>query len=316
MGHLLTDAIVLGLVSPDVQADDVEADLDEVADSARSMWDGLLEALPRIGVALVVIVVFWGLGRLVRLVLVRHLRRRRTISFARVMSRLAGVAVTILGVLVALAVTFPSVKPVNLLSGAGLVTIAVGFAFQDILQNLLAGVLLLFRQPFRAGDQIRVGEVAGTVQEITVRETIVTTFDGRTVLIPNAKVYTDVMEVQTAAPVLRIEVQVGIDYDADPLQAAEVLRDAVSRVDGVVEDPPPEVLVSELGSSAVVLDVLVWCRSRQLETRRVRSQVSTACLVALRDADIEIPFDVVTIRPSSELNETLARPGGAADERR
>jgi small conductance mechanosensitive channel len=310
VGIPLSDAIVLGVLAPRVQADDVEGDLDEVAESARTMWDSFLESLPRIGVAALVVLVFWLVGRLVRWVLARHLRRRRTLSFARVISRLAGVLVTLFGVMVALAVTFPSVEPVNLLSGAGLLTVAVGFAFQDILQNLLAGVLLLFRQPFQAGDQIKVGDVAGTVQEITVRETIVTTFDGRTVLIPNATVYTDVMEVQTAAPTIRIEVSVGIEYAADPLHAAELLRAAVAELDEVVDDPPPEVLVSELAASAVVLDVLVWCRSRQLETRRVRSQVVTACLVALQDADIDIPFEIVTFRPDAELKAVLSPEGG------
>lgn len=287
------------------QIDEVSDDVQDVTESAQTAWETFLDALPRVGIALVIVVVFWLLAKVVRYLVERHLERRRTRSFARVFSRIAGVVVIVVGILLGITVVFPSVEPVNILSGAGLLTIAVGFAFQDILSNVLAGVLLLFRQPFTAGDQIRVGEVAGTVEEITVRETIVTTFDGRTVLVPNATVYTDVMEVQTTTPTVRIEVQVGIEYSADPLRAAAILRDAVAGLDSVVDEPAPEVLVSEFAASSVVLDVLVWCHSRQLETRRVRSQVVTACLLALRDADINIPFDILTVRPSAELTEAM-----------
>lgn len=93
----------------------------------------------------------------------------------------------------ATAVTFPSVKPVDLLAGLGFFSVAVGFAFQDILENTLAGVLLLFRQPFRSGDQIEVKEQSGTVEAITIRETQIRTFDGQLVLVPNRAVYKSVM---------------------------------------------------------------------------------------------------------------------------
>ncbi len=94
------------------------------------------------------------------------------------MAKLSGWAITTVGVLLALAVTFPSVKPVDLLAGLGFFSVAIGFAFKDILENLLAGILLLFRQPFVGGDQIRVGDDEGTVDRITIRETVLTTFSG------------------------------------------------------------------------------------------------------------------------------------------
>jgi small-conductance mechanosensitive channel len=139
-------------------------------------------------------VTFLVFGRLVRPMMRNRLVRRRTPSFAHVFAKLTSSAAAVIGALLAVTIVFPSVRPVDVLSGAGVLTIAVGFAFQDILQNLLAGVLLLFRQPFRGGDQVQVGEVVGTVEEINIRETVVTTFDGRRVLIPNATVYTDVSE--------------------------------------------------------------------------------------------------------------------------
>jgi small-conductance mechanosensitive channel len=303
------------LVLGDVAADGRE-DVRELADSVGDIWDAVVSALPRAAIALVVLALFVGISRLLRPLVQRRLSRQRTPSFARVMSRLGAVLLTVIGGLLAVTIVFPSVRPVNLLSGAGILSVAAGFAFKDILQNLLAGILLLFREPFRGGDQIHVGDVSGTVEAINVRETVIRTFDGQRVLVPNATVYTDVIEVQTAHPTLRIEVPIGVSYGTDLARATEVATATLRDIDGVVDDPPPEVLVSDLGSSAVWLDVLVWCADpRQIEIRRVRSRVTTAILQAFDDEGIIVPFDALTIRPSEELLDVLDHrsvPDGAA----
>ncbi len=284
----------------DLAADGRE-EVQEVGDTLRDLGETVVAALPRVAIAVVVLALFVGVGRLLRPLAQRRLARRRTPSFARVMSRLAASGLAVVGALLAATIVFPSVRPVDLVSGAGIVSVAAGFAFKDILQNLLAGVLLLFRQPFRGGDQIRVGEVSGTVEEINVRETVIRTFDGRRVLIPNATVYTDVIEVQTAHPTMRIEIAVGVAYGTDLPRALEVAVDAARSVEGVAASPPPEALVGEMGSSSVVLEVLVWCAdSHQLATRRVRSRATTAVLQALDAAQIEIPPEIVAIRGAAE----------------
>ena len=130
-------------------------------------------------------------------------------------SKLASWVIVIVSVLLAVAVTFPSVKPVDLLAGLGFFSVAVGFAFQDILENTLAGVLLLFRQPFRSGDQINVVGQSGTVTEINIRETRITTFDGESVIIPNRDVYKNVILVHTHHDTHRLQFDIGIAYDND-----------------------------------------------------------------------------------------------------
>ncbi|QYG94059.1 mechanosensitive ion channel family protein [Iamia sp. SCSIO 61187] len=294
-------------------AEDGREEVREAGDALRDLGETVVTALPRVAIALVVLALLVGSGRLLRPVVQRRLGRRRTPSFARVMSRLAAAALSVVGGLLAVTIVFPSVQPVDLLSGAGIVSVAAGFAFKDILQNLLAGVLLLFRQPFRGGDQIQVGEVAGTVEEITVRETVIRTFDGRRVLIPNATVYTDVIEVQTAHPTRRIEIAVGVAFGTDLEHAIDVAVAAARPVPGVVAEPAPEALVAELGTSAVGLEVLVWCAdTHQVETRRVRSAVTTAVLRAFDAEGIVVPAEIVSIRPSAELQELLGSATGPA----
>lgn len=105
---------------------------------------------------------------------------------------------------------------------------AVGFAFQDILENTLAGVLLLFRQPFRSGDQIEVKEQSGTVEAITIRETQIWTFDGQLNLVPNRDVYKSVIRVQTHHELRRLEFVVGVAYENDPTDAINLIVAALT----------------------------------------------------------------------------------------
>ena len=274
---------------------DVTEDVEELRQSATSAWDSFVDALPRLGVALAALALLVLAGRILRPFLERRLRRRRTPSFARVMSRLAAAGLAVVGVLSALAIAFPSVEVVDVLAGAGVLSIALGFALQDILQNLVAGLLLLFRQPFRGGDQITVGDVSGTVVEINVRETVVITFDGHTVLIPNATVYTDVIDVQTTTPVVRDEVRVGVAYSTDLERAQQVIERAVADVEAVSDEPPPEVLVVGFAASAIDLDVLFWSDAHQLDSRRARSDAVKSIARALDAEGIEIPYDIVTV---------------------
>jgi small conductance mechanosensitive channel len=150
------------------------------------------------------------------------------------------------------------VKPVDLLAGLGFFSVAVGFASQDILENTLSGILLLFRQPFRSGDQITVMERAGTVQGITIRETKIITYDGELVVIPNRDVYKNVINVHTHNPEHRLEFVVGIAYENDPTEAIEVIQEALGRVEHVRSDPPPLAIVRELGVSTVDITVFFW----------------------------------------------------------
>lgn len=291
------------------------SEVDELQESATGAWETFVESLPRVGIALGVLVAFVITGRLLRPLVRRRLLRHRTPSFARVFAKLTSSAMTVVGVLLGLTIVFPSVRPVDVLTGAGVLTIAAGFAFQDILQNLLAGILLLFRQPFRGGDQIRVGEVTGTVDEINIRETVIVTFDGRRVLIPNAKVYTDVIHVQTAREIIRSNFVVGIAYEADMAAARRIATAAVAGVEGVVPEPPPEALYVELDSSTVDLDIRFWCDAQQLEMRRTLDRAIEAVKTAFDAHGIEMPSQVIALQATSSLAEALrggeVTPGGS-----
>ncbi len=289
--------------------DEPGAPVEEISESARGLWQTYLDAIPRIGVALVVIAIGWLAARGLRYVSHRLLCRSHPPSFARVMSKLAGWVLVGVATLIAIAVTFPSVKPVDLLAGLGFFSVAIGFAFQDILENTLSGVLLLFRQPFRSGDQIEVQDRTGTVEAITIRETRLKTFDGQLVVIPNRDVYKSVIRVQTHYDDRRMSFVVGVAYENDAEEACRVIVDAMASVDGVAAEPPPEALVVELGVSTVDIDARFWCAPSQHETRLLLDEVIRVVKRALDSAGIEMPADIIALQATPSFKAAVQGDG-------
>jgi small-conductance mechanosensitive channel len=264
---------------------------DAVGRSLQAMADALVERLPHLVVGLVVIVAFWLAGRLVRrLAHAAGQRTRLDPQLADVFGSLAVATLSLLGILVAAVVVFPTFRPGDLVKGLGITSVAVGFAFKDILQNFFAGILILLRRPFVVGDQIRVKEWEGTVQEITTRSTRLLTYDGERVVIPNGDVYTSSVLVRTHYPLRRVRFTVGIGY-GDPIGTArETILGVVRGTDGVAPEPPPLAHVEELAPSSVNLVVYFWTASEQATVLTVRDRVATAIKEALDTAGIDMPY--------------------------
>lgn len=288
----------------------------DIADSAKSLWQTTLDATPRVGVAVAIVLVGWIVSRGLRWVLQRRFRGSRTPSFAMVMSKIASWLFLTVVVLIAIAITFPSVKPVDLLAGLGFFSVAVGFAFQDILENTLSGILLLFRQPFRSGDQITVVERSGTVIGITIRETRLRTYDGELVVIPNRDVYKNVINVHTHDDQHRIDFVVGIAYENDPDDAIAVISEALAATESVLTVPSPTVIVTELGVSTVEITVMFWTDARRLESITACDAAIRAVKRGLDAAGIEMPADIVALQATPSFRAALVgepdvTPGGS-----
>lgn len=267
--------------------------------------DGLQLA---VGAGIVVLALV--LGRVVRAALQRyHSWRGRSPSYAEVFARLGGWTVGLLGTGIGLTVAFPSVDPVDVLGGLGILSIAAGIAFQDVLSNLFAGVLMLTRETFRSGDQIAIGDVRGTVERITLRETVVRTFDGRRVLIPNSTVHNGVVTVQTGYEQVRTSVVIGVAYEADLDEARQVALAAMDGLPQVAEQPAPQALIASLGASTVDIELRFWSGARQLETREALDAVIAAVVRAYEGVGIEMPADIRVLQSSPSFTAALAQAG-------
>src|ERR1700722_8679128 len=228
-------------------------------ESADHMVDSLVVRLPSLLLGLVVFFLFYLLSIVVSRLIRRTTRKYRP-NLGVVFARLTGAATILLGFLVAFSVVAPSFQAADLIKVLGIGGVAIGFAFQNILQNFLAGLLLLWAEPFRIGDEIKLDNFEGIVEEIQTRATIIKTYDGRRIVIPNADLFTHSVTINAALDTRRWEYEVS-------LKGVQSLNDIKSRIVATVSRVPgvlAEALVTDLtdlDTSAVKLRVLWWTKA-------------------------------------------------------
>jgi small-conductance mechanosensitive channel len=273
-----------------VQPPAIRDPVDLVTAKLHTWVNGFFLQLPNIVAAIVLLAVAWWIGRSIAWGIRRVGRRRHRVDLSALLGSIAFGGVMVAALLLAATIVFPSVKPSDVLATLGIGSVAIGFAFKDILQNLFAGLLLLMRRPFRRGDQIVIKDYEGTVEHIQSRATLIKTYDGRRVIIPNADLYIAPVMVNTAFPVRREQFDVGIGYGDKPARAAELFLEAIRKIDGVVEDPAPEVLPWGLDDNTITLRARWWSDSKRTSVVHVRSQVVLALYETAIEHGIDLPF--------------------------
>jgi small-conductance mechanosensitive channel len=271
-------------------ADSAAGTLQPIVETAQAFWHGLLARVPHIVSALLVIAIGIGLSRPVSRAVCRVGARGRHENLGEVLARLVRAVLIFMTFLVAAVITFPTFRPGDLITGLGITSVAIGFAFKDILQNFFAGILILWRQPFRVGDEIRSGEFEGVVEDINTRSTRIRTYDGEQAVLPNGDVYTRAILVRTAYDKRRVRFTVGIGYPDSIEEAREVIHSVLASTEGVLRDPGPWVYVSELAPSSVNFTVYFWVEPQQRNVLRVGDRAATGIKLALDSAGIDMPY--------------------------
>ena len=253
--------------------------------------------LPQIAVAVVILVLTWLAVKASRAIVARishHGKLRR--SLTELLQMIATVTTWLIGTLIATVIVFPSMTPAKMLTALGLGSVAIGFAFKDVFENFLAGILILLREPFRLGDYIDCSGVEGQVEEITIRDTHIRQTDGQRVVMPNALLFKEPVTVRTDNDYRRTTIICGVAYGEDVDNARAVITDAVTQVDTVRDDVRDvEIFAREFNSSSIDFEVTWWTGSRPVDIRSSRDQVVSAVKRALDDAGIEIPFPYRTL---------------------
>jgi len=191
------------------------------------------------------------------------------------------------------------VNTTSLAALVGAAGLAIGLALQGSLSNLAAGVMLLLLRPFKVGDFIQIGSVQGTVYEIELFNLKLNAPDFRRIIMPNSQVFGATIENFTHNPRRRVDVLVGVEYAADTVKTRQVLLAAVNSVDGLLKDPPPDVVLNELGASSVNWRVSGWCIPTEFIHRK--QVITEAVKKHLEAAGINIPFpqmDVHLFQPA------------------
>ncbi len=268
----------------------MRAPLELMTAKVNGFVNGFFLQLPNIIAAIVFLLVAWLAAHWLARGINSLSTRRGRPDLGTLLGSLARGALLVAAFLFAAAIVFPSVNPADIFATLGIGSVAIGFAFKDILQNLLAGLLLLINRPYRRGDQIVVKDFEGTVEHIESRATLIKTYDGRRVIIPNSDVYTSPVIVNTAYKLRRDEFIIGIGYGDDPSAAIDIFEEAVAGVDGVLADPKPEALPWVLNESSVDLKVRWWAESTRTEQVHVRARVVLALFKVAKANGIDLPF--------------------------
>lgn len=197
------------------------------------------------------------------------------------------------------------VKTTSYAAAIGAVGFSIGLAFQGALGNFAAGIMLLVFRPYKVGDLIVVGGQTGKVDEIDLFSTALDTPDNRRIIIPNGSIFGNTIENMSYHQTRRIDVAVGVSYSADIDRSYEVLMSAVCGVAGVLPQPPPEIVLLELGNSSVNWSVRAWALTS--EFRIVTQRMIRASKMALDQAGIEMPFPQLDVNLRGPALVSLAQ---------
>ncbi len=204
-------------------------------------------------------------------------------------ARGAGALVFLFGTYIVLRISGLTQLALTVVGGTGLIGLAVGIAFRDITENFLASVFLSMQRPFETGDLVEVAGVAGYVQQLNVRTTILMTLDGNLVQVPNAVVYKSNLRNFTTNCNRREDFVVGIGYDDSVNDAQEIARKVLADHPAVLHDPEPWVLADSMGRSTINLRVYFWLDGREHSNLKVRSSVIRLVKLAFQKHGISMP---------------------------
>ena len=262
----------------------------------QSKIDDFLALLPLMGLAIVVALVIAGIGYLIAgLTGVWH-RLAPNSFLAELIASAIRFAFVVGGVVVALDMIGASALLGAVLGGAGVIGIALGFAMRDTIENYVASLMLSLRQPFRANDLVLIDDLEGRVIRLTSRATILMTLEGNHLRIPNAQVFKAVITNFTTNPQRRFQFDLGVDADDDAQAARKLGRETLGALDFVLDDPPAEARIIEVGDSNVVIRFLAWIDQREADWWKAQSRAIPAVKTALEDAGFGLPEPIYRLR--------------------
>ncbi len=269
--------------------------LNTLIDQLNEMGTEFVRMLPSFAIALVIIIITaivagFAMKIADRIIGSTDLRP----SLRTLVQTIVKLGVWILGLLIAMIVIFPGLTVGSLVAGLGIGAVAIGFAFQDIFENFLAGVLIMIREKMRIGDVIECEGMVGKVEHITLRETHIRKLSGEVTVVPNSILFKNPVEILTDKDQRRHEVVIGVSYDTDLDEAAEVIRKVVTAVDEVDEEKGLDIFAQEFNSSSVDFLVRWWSGSTPRAGWESKDKVVRAIKRGLDDAGIEIPFPYIT----------------------
>ncbi|WP_442960349.1 mechanosensitive ion channel family protein [Pseudoalteromonas sp. CNAT2-18] len=284
-----------------------------LSEQFRQFLHNAWQMLPNLSLGLAVMILCCLLARPVAYLLIKPLHRFSQSRLVQlVMRRFISILIMLLGVYVFLRLAALTEFAVAVMSGTGLIGLILGFAFKDIAENFISSMLLSIQRPFKIDDVIEVDGRLGVVRKVTARATTLVDFDGNHIQIPNATVYKNVIKNFTANPKMRGHFIVGVGYDNNLRQAQQLALQCISSKTMVLSDPPPQVLIDNLGASTANLQIYFWVDSERFSVLKVASHLMREVVDTFTEQEISMPDDarerIIVNQPDASAETTHAQP--------
>ena len=276
----------------------------DISSTLTLYYESIVLLMPRLALAVLVFIIAYFLADGIKSLVVKRITPRMDDPLlAKFLSRVAKVIILLIGVLFVLNIIGLGGIASGLMASAGVSAFVIGFAFRDIGENFLAGIILAFDRPFRIGDTVELDGMKGIVVTLNLRNTQIKTFDGKDIYIPNADVVKNPVVNYTIDGFLRQNFSIGLDYGANVHSAIGFIKEEMSQVDGLLkEEKSPSVAIGNLTASTLNLDVYYWLDTfdKSISGTNIRIEAITKVLARLEKEGFYLPGDILELKNYQE----------------
>lgn len=270
----------------------------EIIANKLSIWlKEFIRLLPNIALATLILVLGFFIAKWVKKlackVLTRFVHNETLNTLFSSLVYIFSLGITIF---VALSILNLDKAVTSILAGAGIIGLALAFAFQDIASNFMSGIFLSMRRPLHTGDIVQIKGYMGKITQINLRDTVLRTFQGQMVIIPNKEVLQNPIENYSLLGKRRMDLTVGVSYGEDLQKVKDITLKAVQGIDGLTKDDEVSFFYKEFGDSSINFDIRLWVHTpEQPDYLQVRSEAVMRIKKAYDENNITIPFPIRTL---------------------
>ena len=276
---------------------DIHKISDLLTGKLTSWIEALIKLLPNIVMAAIILVIGFYIAKFIRKIAIKLIGKvSKNLTLNNLFSSV--IYIIFLGIVIftALSILQLDKAVTSILAGAGILGLALAFAFQDIAANFMSGIFISFRKPIQVGDIVKLQDYMGKIKEVNLRDTVMETFQGQTVIIPNKEVFQNAIENYSYINKRRLDLSVGVSYGDDLEKVKQITIDAVKNIADLSKEDEVTVFFNEFGDSSIILSIRMWMNTAE---QAVYNEVRSLAIINIKKAydanDIMIPFPIRTL---------------------
>ena len=273
--------------------------LENINEILQESWNNFYNSLPAILFALGIFIIGLFIIRKLKIVAFNMIdKKSKDPLVSDFLVNVIALVLTIFLLVISLSILGLGEITDKILAGAGITTFIIGFALKDIGENFLSGIIMAFKRPFRIGDLIEIDGFKGKVTNMSLRETLIKTLDGKEVFIPNGLIAKNGLVNYTLDDLLRTEFVIGLDYNDNTEEALQVIESILQNEEGVLKNPEPFAVIDELATSTVNVRVSYWYMTDDIKVPgvKLKSNIMLKVFKSLLDKGFGLPSDIVEVK--------------------